>query len=333
MTPFLERISIVIVTWNGDDLLKDCLDSLVKVYERLPETIVVDNANLASTAALVGSYANAKYVPLTENRGFAGGNNAALPFCTKDYLVLLNNDTQLVADSISPLIEFLDRHPETAAVQGKILLGNGKTLDGCGGFFSPLGILSFRGAFVPDTPDYDHPERVFALSGAFFAIRREALARCGGLFHDHFKSYYEEIDLCHRLALAGYDCWYLPTPAILHKHSATSNKFNRTDILTQYYRNIWFSFLTCFNTWNRLRFCATLALLCTGHALAGLVRGNATPFKAHVNALRQIRTCIAQIRQTRRSLSVLRKRTDREILSYAIRSQPWSFYLAMTSRR
>lgn len=189
------------------------------------------------------------------------------------------------------------------------------------------------GAFVPDSPQYDHPEKVFALSGAFFALRREVMARCGGLFYDHFKSYYEEIDLCHRLALAGYDCWYLPTPAILHKHGVTANRFKRGDILTQYYRNIWFSFLTCFNIWNRLRFCSTLALLCIGHALFGLVRGNTTPFKAHANALRQIYASSALIRQTRRSLAVLRKRTDREILSYAIRSQPWSFYLAMTSRK
>lgn len=73
----LDRISIVIVTWNGDNLLKDCLDSLIKIYGTLPETIVVDNADLVSTAALVGSYVNAKYVPLPENLGFAGGNNAA----------------------------------------------------------------------------------------------------------------------------------------------------------------------------------------------------------------------------------------------------------------
>lgn len=322
----LSNISIIIVTWNGDTLLKDCLNSLAKTYGKLPETIVVDNANLASTAALVGSYANAKYVPLTENRGFAGGNNAALPFCTKEYLVLLNNDTQLVADSISPLIEFLNHHPETAAAQGKILLGNETTLDGCGGFFSPLGILAFRGAFVPDSPEYSKPERVFAVSGAFFALRRSVLSHCGGLFHDHFKSYYEEIDLCHRLALAGYDCWYVPTPAILHKHSATSSKFKRRDIIVQYYSNIWFSFLTCFNAWNRLRFGLTLALLCGGHAIVGLFRGNAAPLKAHLSALRNVRANHALICRTRQVLASLRKRSDREILAYAIRHQPWSYY-------
>lgn len=329
MNAALDRLSLVIVTWNGDELLKNCLDSIVKTYGHLPETVVVDNANLASTAALVSTYENIRYIPLPLNRGFAGGNNAALPFCTKEYLVLLNNDTQLVSDSFSSLVEFLDAHPEAAAAQGKILLGNGKTLDGCGGFFSPLGILAFRGAFIPDSPEFDRPERVFALSGAFFAIRRSVLPSCDGLFRDHFKSYYEEIDLCHRLALAGYDCWYVPTPAILHKHSATSNKFARGEILTQYYRNIWFSFLTCFNAWNRLRFGTTLALLCASHALAGLGRGNATPFKAHAKALRMLCADRPLVRQTRRTLAALRKRTDREILACAVRSQPWSYYKSL----
>ena len=245
MANVINRISLIIVTYLGDDVLTDCLDSLVKVYKELPETIVVDNANSKSTADLVRRYPNTRYLSLPENRGFAGGNNAALPYCTKEYLVLLNNDTELQGDSISPLIDFLDQHPQAAAVQGKVVLASNHRLDGCGGFFSPLGILAFRGAFVPDGPEYDVPEKVLTIGGAFFATRRAALAECGGLFYDHFKSYYEEIDYCHRLTLSGHDCWYVPTIPVLHRHSVTSNKFKRVEILRRYYRNIWFSFLTC----------------------------------------------------------------------------------------
>lgn len=328
----LGRISLVIVTWKGDDLLKTCLDSLVGVYGALPETVVVDNANLASTAALVGGYANAKYVPLAENLGFAGGNNAALPFCTKEYLVLLNNDTAFTADSISPLVDFLDAHPQAAAAQGKIVFESDGLLDGCGGFFSPLGILAFRGGRVPDAPEFNVPERVFVIGGAFFAVRRGALAGCGGLFHGHFKSYYEEIDLCHRLALAGHDCWYVPTPAVLHRHSATMAKFRYAEILTQYYRNIGFSTLTCFGFANRLRFRAIFAFLACGQAFAGLLRGNAVPLKAHWRALRHLAADRPLILRTRRELAALRRRTDREILAFALRPQPWSYYKSLIAR-
>lgn len=327
----LDRISLVIVTWNGDNLLKDCLDSLVTIYGTLPETIVVDNANLASSAALVGSYANAKYVPLPENRGFAGGNNAALPFCTKDFVLLLNNDTQFTADSITPLVTFMDEHPNCAAAQGKILLPDGR-LDGCGGFLNPLGTLAFRNAFVPDNPTADVPERVLTVGGAFFLARRNAIEKAGGLFYDHFKSYYEEVDFCIRLNLAGFECWYVPTPPILHKHSATANKFKRSDILHQYYRNIWFSNLTCFGFGLRLRLCATLVALGLAESLHCLVRGNAQTPKSHLFAIADAIRNRKQIRATRKRLALLRKQTDRQFLKFAIRSQPWPYYRAMLRR-
>ena len=325
----LDRISLIIVTWNGDDVLKACLDSIVRVYGALPETLIVDNANQASTAKLVSGYANARLIALPENRGFAGGNTAALPFCTKDYLILLNNDTVLTGDAISPLIDFLESHPAAAAAQGKLLLGQGPRLDGCGAFLSPLGILSFRGAFVPDAPEFNHPERVFAISGAFFAIRRNALVACGGFFYDHFQSYYEEIDLYHRLARAGFECWYVPTPPVWHIHSATSNKFKRETILRQYYRNIWFSFLTCFDAFARIHYCTLLFMLSLGQSIAGLLRGNATALRAHLSVGRQIFAERKLIRETRQKLRALRKRSDREILSFAVRHQPLSYYWSL----
>jgi len=329
MQSILKRISLIIVTFNGDDVLKDCLDSIVNVYGGLPETVIVDNANSNRTAHLVARYANARYVPLPENRGFAGGNTAALPFCTKEFLVLLNNDTKLQGDSISPLIEFLDAHPQAAAAQGKVVLACNHRLDGCGGFLNPLGTLAFRGAFVPDEPKYDIPERVFTIGGAFFATRRNVLDKCGGLFYDHFKSYYEEIDYCHRLAIAGYDCWYVPTIPVLHQHSVTSNKFKRSDILRQYYRNIWFSFQTCFGPLCRLRFCTLLVFLSAGQILVGLLRGNTCYLKSHFGALRQHLSDRKLILDTRRTLRTLRKRSDREIVAFAVRSQPWSYYKNM----
>ena len=331
MITSLNRLSIVIVTWNGDHLLKDCLDSLITVYGTLPETVVVDNANLSSTAALVGSYANAKYVPLPENRGFAGGNNAALPFCTKDFILLLNNDTKFTADSIAPLVAFMDEHSNCAAAQGKILLPNGR-LDGTGGFLNPLGTLAFRNAFAKDNPTSDIPERVLTVGGAFFLARRSAIAAAGGLFYDHFKSYYEEIDFCIRLNLAGFECWYVPTPPILHIHSATANRIGWDRIKRQYYRNIWFSNLTCFGFWTRLRFCTTLLALGLAESFYWIVRGKTQPLKAHLLAIADAFRNRKQIVKTRNHLLQLRKLTDRQFRQFAIRSQPWSYYKAMLRR-
>ena len=114
----IERLSILIVTWKGDDLLRVCLSSLARVYGSRPEVVVVDNADQTSTRALVSAYAHARYVTTVRNLGFAGGNNVGLKACTRDFVLLLNNDTVVHEDSFSPLIDFLERHPKVGIVQG-----------------------------------------------------------------------------------------------------------------------------------------------------------------------------------------------------------------------
>lgn len=332
MTNTRERISLVIVTWNGDDLLRCCLDSLLKVYGQLPETVIADNANQPSTRQLVESYENTRYIPLPDNLGFAGGNNAALPFCSKDYIILLNNDTEFTADSISPLIAFLDEHPDCAAAQGKIILSANGKLDGCGGFFSPIGILSFEGNGADDSTEFNTPKRVFTIGGAFFALRKSAIAACGGLFYDHFKSYYEEVNLCHRLTLAGFQCWYVPTPPVLHRHSVTMAKFKWFDIQRQYYRNIWFSTLTCFGLACRLRFGFCIAFLSFGQTLVSLLKGNAGYLKTHARVISRIFAERAEIRKERKRLKTFRKLSDRQVLSIAVKSQPWKYYINLIKR-
>lgn len=330
----LDRFSLVIVTWNGDEVLKPCLESLKGVFGRMPKTIVVDNAALDSTKELVSAFENVKYIPLPENRGFAGGNNAALPYCNEEYVVFLNNDTEFKSDSISPLIEFLDSHPRCGAVQGTVELANRpKILDGCGGFLSPVGTLAFRGAFVENDGSLDYPEHVFVVGGCFFAARRKAIDDCGGLFYDHFKSYYEEVDFCHRLNLAGYECWYCPTPVVLHHHSVTSNKFPRPEILRQYYRNIWFSFRTCFGFFARIRFCTCLFLLCAGQSLVNLVRLRPDFLLIHLRVFFACLKDTALVFRTRRKIGSVRQVSDREIIKLAVRSQPWSYYRSFIGRK
>lgn len=136
----LSELSILIVTWNGDDLLRQCLDSLATVCGTAPEIIVVDNAASADTAQLVAGFQNCKYVRAEKNLGFAGGNNLGVEHCTRPYVVLLNNDTIVHADSFTPLMQYLDEHPQVGVVQGTLNLSRcGNKLDSCGSLLSPLG--------------------------------------------------------------------------------------------------------------------------------------------------------------------------------------------------
>lgn len=248
-----DAVSIVIVTWKGDDLLRACLDSLACVYGTTPEIVVVDNANEATTRAVVSAYANVAYVATPRNLGFAGGNNVGLARCTRDLVLLLNNDTVFQADSLAPLVAFLAAHPKVGIVQGTLnvpALGDG--LDDCGMVMTPFGIQRHLHRGEPKATTVLSPRRVTAAKGAFMLFRRQVVVDTGFLFYDHFGSYFEETDFCRRAANAGWETWFVPTPPVDHLCGATSTRFDRAAIWTQYFRNILYSFARNWGWWGRL---------------------------------------------------------------------------------
>ena len=258
----LGELSIIIVTWKGDDLLRGCLDSLARVAGTAPEIVVVDNAAEESTQKLVAAYPNATYVASPGNPGFAGGNNIGLKHTTRDYILLLNNDTIIHTDSFSPLIDFLEAHPKVGIVQGTMNVP-GLGLDDCGVDMTIFGIQKHLHRGKPsDTTDLK-PSRVFAAKGAMLLFRRDVLSDTGFLFYDHFKSYYEETDFCHRARKAGWETWFVPTPPIDHFGGRTTARFSGDDIWAQYIRNILYSFHRNFGFWGHVFtipcfFCAAL---------------------------------------------------------------------------
>lgn len=239
----IERLSIIIVTWRGNDLLRNCLNSLNAVHGTTPEVIVVDNGNEKSCRELCAEYPNVNYLASPENLGFAGGNNLGLAKATREFILLLNNDTIVHEDSFSPLIEFLVEHDEVGIVQGTMnvpALGDG--LDDCGTLMTPFGIQIHRLRGKPTATTKLCPRRVFAAKGAMMMFKRKVLEDTGFLFYDHFKSYYEETDFCHRAKLKGWESWFVPTPPIDHLVGQTSSRLDREEVWTQYFRNILFSF-------------------------------------------------------------------------------------------
>lgn len=274
-------VSVIIVTWNGDDILKDCLDSLRRIYGPYLEIIVVDNADSATTRALVTGYNGVKYIPSPGNPGFAGGNNIGMKEATRQYILLLNNDTLLHEDSLTPLLEFLKTHERVGIVQGTMnipSLNNG--LDDCGVMMTPFGIQRHlhRGDPTAATPLI--PRKVFAAKGAMMMFKRIVLDDVGFLFYDHFRSYYEETDFCHRARNAGWETWFVPTPPIDHLCGATSCRFDNSEIWRRYFRNILFSFWKNFGFVGRFFTlpCFTCAALIRSPralcgALADLIKG------------------------------------------------------------
>ena len=224
----LPTVSIVIVTWNGRSLLERFLPSVLATdYPRL-EVVVADNASIDGSAAwLRATHPEAVVVEHATNGMFARGNNDAIPHTSGDLLVFLNNDVEVPAGWLRPLVATFE-DPEVAAAQPKLLQhgdrGRFEYAGASGGFVDAFGYPFTRGRIFDtleaDHGQYDDARDVFWATGAALAIRREAFIEAGG-FDVGFEMHMEEIDLCWRLWRAGKRVRVVPASEAYHLGGAS----------------------------------------------------------------------------------------------------------------
>ncbi len=334
----INRISILIAAYRNAYLLKRCLDSLLAAFQdEMPEVVVVDDLpGDEETKTVVEGFAKfgIKFHVMEKNCGFAGANNAGLPLCTKEFVVLVNTDIVFHDEPFTAMIAFMDAHPKAGICQGTVIIRNGGDVDGklngCGAFLTRFGVNTSVG-WLADSDDTCAKEarKCFAAYGAMFMLRREMLDSLGeGLFHAFFHTYYEEVDLCHRSWLAGWEVWYVPTPPVDHAHGASTWKFlPRRVVLQRFYRNIRFSYLTCFGWWRLLTIYPVFELLAAGQAILPLFRLNAMYFRAHMWAWCHIILMVRKVWRTRRHIQRNRKIGEKELMRIISRPYPLKDFL------
>ena len=232
MSAFSE-VSILVVSWNGGELLGRCLGA-VRAYVPGAEVRVLDNGSAPALAVETGVH----WERVEENEGFAAGNNRLLAGVTRPFVLLLNNDVLLPSgEPVRELLDFLRARPEVGAAQGTLRLPDG-TSDACGEGLTRLGVLHHRGYRQAPGEVAGCAARVLAGKGALLMVRREAIAAAGGLFRPEFFCYYEDVDFCHRLWLAGYEVWYVPTEPALHAEGSTARRLPQRRVWRDYLSNM-----------------------------------------------------------------------------------------------
>lgn len=242
-------LSIIIVNWNTRDLLAQCLASVEQNVQSLPqvevETVVVDNGSTDGSPVMVKS--RFPQVTLLENRqnvGFAQANNQALKQCTGQYLLLLNSDTELLDGALAALVTFADEHPGAGVVGPLLLNGDGSLQPSAQPMLTP-GREFWRLSFLDwimrqatyDMKRWNRNEArpVEVLKGACLLLRREALDQVGLLDEAYFM-YTEEVDLCYRLAVAGWELWWVPQARVIHYGAASSKQVGQ-EMYIQLYKS------------------------------------------------------------------------------------------------
>ena len=328
----INRISVLMTAYKNADLVRRSLGSLVAAFDgHLPETVLVDDAaGDEETRKMAEEFAQygVKFAVVPENRGFAGANNFGYPLCTKEFVVLVNTDIVFHEEPFTAMLDFMDSHPKAGIVQGTLIIKNGQPgvdgrLNGCGAFLTYLGNNTVDGWLAPaDDPVAKSARKCFAAYGAMFMIRRGVVESTGRNvpFYDFFHTYYEEVNFCHRVWLAGWEVWYVPTPIVDHAHCATMGRFfTREDVLKKFYRNLRFSYLTCFGAWGRCTVAVMFGLACFVQSWFRLLRGRGMDWRAHRWAKAELKKLSPEIKAERRRIQSMRKMPDRELFKTVLR--------------
>ena len=230
------RVAVVILNWNGEQMLRQFLPSVVK-HSILPETLgeavvyVADNGSTDGSLALLDAeFPMVRTIIFEENYGFADGYNRAFEQIDAEYAVLLNSDVEVTEGWLVPLVEYMDEHLQVGACQPKLMAYHQKDefeyAGAMGGFLDRYGYPYCRGRIF-DTIEKDHGQYdadvpLLWATGACLMVRLATYKEVGGL-DGRFFAHMEEIDLCWRLRCRGHEVRSAASSVVYHVGGATLN--------------------------------------------------------------------------------------------------------------
>lgn len=247
------HVAVVILSWNGKAYLEQFLPSVLASTYPSMEVVIADNRSTDNSVEwLKKQYPEVRIIDTGGNLGFAKGYNSALKQVTAEYYVLLNQDVEVTAGWLEPMVAAMEQDSDMAACMPKIKAYHQMThfehAGAAGGFIDALGYPFCRGRIFDqvemDEGQYDQPLEVFWASGAALCIRPELFKRFQGFDEDYF-AHMEEIDLCWRLKRAGYKIGVVPASVIYHVGGGSLKKedprkiyLNFRNSLSMLYKNL-----------------------------------------------------------------------------------------------
>ena len=225
MSKPIPPLAIILVNWNGLDYTLKCLDSLRSATFQDFQIIVVDNGSEMSQVAQLRKVEGIYLIELPKNTGFTGGNNEGIGWALAqgfEFIMLLNNDTEVDPGFIEPLIQAVQQN-DTGAVQPKIYnLYDRNMLWSMGGYIHKYsGKPVTIGSYVQDDGTYNATQQVDWISGCCI-LTKNAVFREIGILDDKFFALCEDVDWSLRVKKAGYTLQVVPSSRIYHAESAST---------------------------------------------------------------------------------------------------------------
>ncbi|MBG44016.1 MAG: dTDP-Rha--alpha-D-GlcNAc-pyrophosphate polyprenol alpha-3-L-rhamnosyltransferase [Aequorivita sp.] len=227
------KVAVVILNWNGKDLLEKFLPSVVR-FSSEATVYVVDNASSDDSIVYVSEFfPSVKIIQNKVNGGYAKGYNDALKNISEDIFVLLNSDVEVTKNWLPPILSEFEKDASVVGAQPKVLdYKNNEYFEyagAAGGFIDKYGYPYCRGrvfnTLEKDMGQYNDVSQIFWASGACMFVKAKAFWQAGGLDEDYF-AHQEEIDLCWRLQAKGGKILYVGASEVYHVGGATLATLN-----------------------------------------------------------------------------------------------------------
>ena len=226
----MKQLSIIIVSWNVKDLLRQCLQSIAENKGNIDlEVWVVDNDSQDQTVEMIKQeFPWINLIANNKNLGFAKANNLAINKANGQYLLLLNPDTKIFPDTLEKSLAFIESHPECGALGCKMLYPNGTIQPSIRRFPNWLVIflilikipkifpnLKIFKRYLAEDFDYNKTQTAEQIMGAFMLIPRSVFNKVG-ILDEKFFNWFEEVDFCRRIWQAKYKIYYFAEAQIIH---------------------------------------------------------------------------------------------------------------------
>jgi len=238
------KLSVIVLSWNTKEILRQCLASVMKEVREMGEigeieVIVVDNGSVDGSPQMVKKeFPEVKLLVNKENLGFAKGNNQGIEAARGKYIMLLNSDTVVKRGAFKRLTDFLDQNPRVAVVGPKLLNPDGSAQANCGRFPNLLVAIVMLFGEHWGGSDYVRCSPgtscfVDWLMGAAFIARQEVFEKVGGLDEDLFM-YMEEVEWFYRARKADFRAYFLKEAEIIHLGRGSAKQGKKEPIINIY---------------------------------------------------------------------------------------------------
>ncbi|MFC1646136.1 glycosyltransferase family 2 protein, partial [Candidatus Omnitrophota bacterium] len=233
-------ISVIIINHNGREFLERCFSSVLKTNYDNFEVIFVDNASTDESLEYLKKNFLDKHISFFKNNinfGVPGGRNIGFKQAKGDFIVFLDNDTEVDSEWLNGLIYAFETDNKIAVAQSKLLsMVERDKFDHAGDYLTPFGLLVERSSHQKDTGQFDKIDDIFNAKGAATMIRSSVFKELG-MYDETYFMYLEETDFCLRAWLAGYRVVFAPKSVVWHAFNTPLKEMKKyySNYIVRYY--------------------------------------------------------------------------------------------------